>query len=68
MAWYEVTSKEYPIISEVYPNLQARVIVVALLYPRTLVGPILRESMPNPSLTRITLDQFLTMRYNTAAG
>jgi hypothetical protein len=44
--------------------------VIALLYPRTLVGrpgPILGESMPNPSLTRSeTLDQCLTMQYNTS--
>jgi hypothetical protein len=36
MDWYEATAKEYPIFSEVHPNLQDR--VFALLYPRILVG------------------------------
>jgi hypothetical protein len=38
MAWYEATAKEYPIISEVYPNLQDCCIPLAFLIEGTVVS------------------------------
>jgi hypothetical protein len=38
MAWYEATAKEYPIISEVYPNLQDCYIPNAFLIEGTVVS------------------------------
>jgi N-glycosylase/DNA lyase len=70
MAWYEAKiSGHNPKSTPLRVPITRSDRVVALLYPRTLVGrpgPILGESMPNPSLMRgQALHQFLTMRYNT---
>jgi hypothetical protein len=58
-------SKEYP-VKRFIPISSSDRVVLALLLHTSSPGPILGESMPNPSLTKgYTLDQFLTMRYNT---
>jgi hypothetical protein len=63
-------SKEYPIKRFIPISRSDRVVQLYWYTPQDFghgqPGPILGESMPNQSLMRgLTLDQFLTMRYNT---